>query len=360
MNHASAERPAPAAEVLSAYAIDPASLRRTGSGLINQTWLARAGSSHCVLQRVNPVFPAEIHYDIDAVTRHLRAKGLTSPVLIPTRTGALWHAHDGFIWRTMTYVEGTSFEALQSPAQAAEAGRLLASFHHALADLEHEFRNARWGVHDTARHLAALHAALAEHRDHAELAAIESLSAEVLALASEIGAPPAVPERIVHGDPKISNVMFTSDGAHALCLIDLDTLARMPVAFELGDAFRSWCNPKTEDASSATFAMPLFAAAIGTYAKSVGGLLSPAEWQAIPGAIFRITVELAARFCTDALRERYFAWDPGRYASATAHNQARTRGQLNLAATIRGQRAAIEETVRAAFSSVGASLSSRS
>ena len=73
--------------------------------------------------------------------------------------------------------------------------------------------------------------------------------------------------------------------------------------------------------------------------------MAPAERDAIPRAIFRITVELAARFCTDALRERYFAWDSRRFASASEHNQARTRGQLALARTVRAQRAAIEELV---------------
>ena len=42
--------------------------------------------------------------------------------------------------------------------------------------------------------------------------------------------------------------MFAHDADRALCLIDLDTLAHMPVALELGDALRSWCNPATEDA----------------------------------------------------------------------------------------------------------------
>jgi Ser/Thr protein kinase RdoA (MazF antagonist) len=351
VSRASKKPAEPAAEVLAAFAIDRASLRRSGTGLINQTWFARdARNTSCVLQRVNPVFPAAIHYDIDVVTRHLRAKGLPTPLLIPSRNGALWHEHDGAVWRAMTHVEGETYEALQSTEQAREAGSVLARFHRALADLEHEFRNARLGVHDTAKHLESLRTALAEHSDHAHYARIAPLAAEVLELAAAAGEPHDVPDRIVHGDPKISNIIFAPGGTPALCLIDLDTLARMPVEFELGDAFRSWCNPKTEDASSASFALPLFRAAMAGYATRIEGLLRPAEWQAIPAAIFRIAVELAARFCADALREKYFAWDARRYASASEHNQARTRGQLNLAHTIRAQGAAIEDVVAEAFS----------
>ena len=55
----------------------------------------------------------------------------------------------------------------------------------------------------------------------------------------------------MHGDPKISNLMFARDSDRGLCLIDLDTLGPMPIALELGDALRSWCNPAAEDARAA-------------------------------------------------------------------------------------------------------------
>lgn len=350
MNRAVTAAPPPSA-VVDAFALDPASLEPAGTGLINQTWFAReAGGERRVLQRVNPVFRPEIHDDIEVVTRHLRAKGLTTPLLVPSRQGRLWVDHEGTVWRLMTYIDGITRDALGSAGQAREAGRVLARFHRALEDLEHAFSAARLGVHDTERHLRVLREALVEQAGHRRFETIEALAAEVFELAAEISPLPAVPDRIVHGDPKISNVLFARGGERALCLIDLDTLAHMPVEFELGDAFRSWCNPKTEDASSARFELPLFEAALEGYAEQSAGLLAPEEWRSIPAATFRIAVELAARFCTDALHERYFAWDRSRYASASAHNRARTRGQLNLARTIRDQHAAIEAIVTHAFS----------
>ena len=68
---------------------------------------------------------------------------------------------------------------------------------------------------------------------------------------------------------------------------------------------RSWCNPVSEDAVTADFSQPLFEAAITGYAEVAAGFREPAEWSAIPAATLTITVELAARFCADSLREQY-------------------------------------------------------
>jgi Ser/Thr protein kinase RdoA (MazF antagonist) len=158
-----------------------------------------------------------------------------------------------------------------------------------------------------------------------------------------------MPDRIVHGDPKISNVMVAARADRALCLIDLDTLARMPIALELGDALRSWCNPATEDAPEARFVRPFYAAAVEGYAAAARGLLTREEWATFADGTLTITVELAARFCADALHERYFRWDPSRYASSSAHNQARTRAQLAIAATLRAELPALRELTARAF-----------
>ena len=162
---------------------------------------------------------------------------------------------------------------------------------------------ARLGVHDTAKHLKNLLTALLEQTDHTRFADIEPLTHEVLELTGDISKTDGHPDRVVHGDPKISNVIFDPDTDGAICLIDFDTISRMPVVLELGDAFRSWCNPHSEDADRAEFSLPLFEAAIAGYARETRDFLTELEWHGVPGAIYTITVELAARFCADALNE---------------------------------------------------------
>lgn len=45
-------------------------------------------------------------------------------------------------------------------------------------------------------------------------------------------------------------------------IVSLDTVGRMPLHREFGDAWRSWCNPGGEDQTAATFDMDVFAASL--------------------------------------------------------------------------------------------------
>jgi Ser/Thr protein kinase RdoA (MazF antagonist) len=230
----------------------------------------------------------------------------------------------------MTFIEGVSFDALDSSEQARAAGQLFGQFHRALEDLEHTFVGVRLGVHDTAKHLASLRDAVAECGAH-------PLHAKVAPIASEIDAAqaalPPLPELALivgHGDPKISNVLFDSaDTDRALCLIDLDTLGPVHLGHELGDAWRSWCNRLPEDAPP-SFDLALFEASLDGYRQARQRSLTGPERRALLLGVEWIALELAARFAADALRERYFGWDEARYRTRGEHNLARATSQLAL------------------------------
>ena len=340
----------PSNEVLAAFDLAADTLEATSSGLINRSWYARSTAGDpLVLQRVNAIFAPETNADIDVVTRHLRARGLMTPTLVPTLAGSLWFESGGAVWRVLTRIDGVIHDSTESPARAAEAGRILGEFHAAVSDLEHRFANTRLGVHDTQRHLANLRSTVTSHTAHPRYRSVARLAARVEDLAAGLTLPKQAPDRIAHGDPKLENIMFDPDTGRALCMIDLDTVTTMSAAIELGDALRSWCNPVAEDSGDADFSIELFEAAVKAYAAASDGLLDASEWRAIPDAAFAIAVELAARFCADALAERYFAWDRHRYAGAAEHNEARTRGQLAVADGMRREQVRMHAAVERAF-----------
>jgi Ser/Thr protein kinase RdoA (MazF antagonist) len=116
----------------------------------------------------------------------------------------------------------------------------------------------------------------------------------------------------------------------AAALVDLDTVGMGTMAFELGDAMRSWCNPSGEDAEHVRFDLRIFAAAIAGFRAEADRLVTPDEKAAIVTGLETVCIELAARFCVDVFEDRYFGWDPARFPSRRAHNLVRARGQLAL------------------------------
>ncbi|HEX2660915.1 MAG TPA: phosphotransferase, partial [Polyangia bacterium] len=313
-----------------------------GSGLINQTFAVTTPTKErFVLQRVNPLFPAAIHANIRAVTDALVRAGLTTPLLIETNGGADCLELPGAsaedrpsVWRMLTFVDGVSFDVVASAAQARAAGALIARFHAAVEGLAHAFVGLRAGVHDTPRHLQTLRDALKEHANHPLHTEVLELGLRILDATATLEALPDVPARVGHGDLKFNNVLFAGAtppaSEQAVCLVDLDTVGPQALAFELGDAWRSWCNRSGEDDPDARLDLEVFEASYDGYATALGRALSADERRALLLGPEWISVELAARFAADALRESYFGWDPKRFPTRGAHNLLRARGQWSL------------------------------
>jgi len=338
------------AAILEAFGIEAESAARIATGLINRSWRVRtrAGATG-VLQRVNPLFDADVQLDIDAVTAHLARQGVTTPRLLRTHTGALFARDEGqALWRLLSYIDGTSYDQLANAAQAHSAGRVLGQFHAAVATYAGPLHSTRPNVHFLPRHLEFLRDTLARQRAHPRAAAIAALAESIWQAAAELPDYPLGPTRLVHGDPKISNVMFAHGSDEAICLVDLDTLTRMPLVYELADAMRSWTNPELEDAPTPECRIDWFAAACAGDAERAATELDTLRHSLAP-ATATIAVELAARFCADALNENYFGWDPARFASASAHNEARARSQLALARLVLERRAVLETAIAAAL-----------
>lgn len=325
------------------------SFRPLGRGLINHTFAVESGGARYVLQRLSPIFSPAVNRNIRAVTAQLRRAGLVTPVLLDSADGRPWvELGAAGCWRLMTWVDGASFDAVQSPEQARSAGELVARFHAALADLDHRFEGLRARVHDLDRHVATLRAAVASHPGHRLHAAVAELARGIFARVERLSRCAEDVVVIGHGDLKLNNIRFAGaeppERDRAISLIDLDTVAPMPLGFELGDAWRSWCNPGGEDAGFAPeFDRTVFAASLSGYRDGLGRPLTPDERRDLLDGVEQISIELAARFAADALAESYFGWDPSRHPGRGEHNLHRARVQMGLHDSVRKTRAARAE-----------------
>ncbi len=336
----------------------PALIAPLGGGLINDTW---AVGSDRVLQRLHPIFAATVNDDIAALTPVLRAAGVPVPALLPTRSGAscvvvpVGESADPRgcgVFRMLTRLPGRCHAKVASPAMAGSAAALLARFHGALADCGHRFAFVRPGAHDTDRHVASVGRALSAHPDHRLAAEVRELERELSARWASAPRLPDLPERIIHGDPKISNLLF-DDAGEAIGILDLDTMARSTLDIELGDALRSWCNRSAED-ETAILDIDVFAAALEGYAGAAGASWTQAEAAAALPGLWRIALELSARFAADAIAESYFGWDPQRARARGEHNLMRARGQLSLVRAVEEGRPRLQAIANRAASAASA------
>lgn len=335
------EIPAAVHEAFAAHWGPAPAIRAVPDGLVNRTW-AVGDPPAFALQCLAPLFDAADNARSAEAAALLAAAGLPTPRHLPTAEGAPGLiAADGRVWRLTPWLAGRTRHRLDVPAQARSAAALLARFHRILAAAP---ATARWPVsrfHDTEQRMADLVASREASGDDD----MRALADAILTCWRKEVAPlrTSLPARPGHGDPKISNFLFTGD--EAVAVLDLDTVARQPVDDDLGDALRSWCNPAGEDTAEARLNPDLFESALAGYLPEGG--LSDAERSALVPGLARIALELAARFCADAADGHYFAWSPTVAPDARAHNLLRARGQLSLCRSVLEMRRRLEGAIRA-------------
>ena len=322
------------------------------SGLINASFAIsdeKGGTPFAILQRLNTdIFTPEVNIDIAAITDRLESRGMLTPKLMATIERQPYHIDElGQVWRCMTWVGQRTINRFSSTREVMSAARLVAQFHIAVADFDWRFRFSRPDAHNTTLHMTNLQTTLHSHKRHRMFRQTLPLVEKILDHWQHLDVPKGLPQRIIHGDLKATNIRF--NGSKAVALIDLDTMGVSTLDVELGDALRSWCNTASEDARVAKLDLEIFEAAIRGYARKArtGPPLTELEWESIVLGVERISLELSARFARDALEERYFGWNP-KYKSRGEHNLLRAQGQYSLALALHNRRSELEAAVQRA------------
>lgn len=337
-------------------------------GHINETYIATYGQGgipvRYVHQKINKnVFkkPDEVMGNMMRVTNHIREhleKESESEVtrkvitIIPTRDGQPFYRDpNGDFWRTFLFVENVkSYEAVESPGQAVEAGRGFGKFQKCLTGLEGDrlFETIPY-FHHSRKRFEAFKRALEEDRYNRASQAKKEIDfaiknepiVDVLLNAFEAG---EIPERITHNDTKFNNVLLDVNSGKAMCVVDLDTVMPGLALYDFGDMVRTTTSPTLEDEkdlSRVNMRMEMFEGLAKGYLGETGKVMTPGEikYVAFSGKLMPLTIGL--RFLTDFLSGDFYfrVHRPG-------HNLDRCRTQFKLVQSVIEQEDAMESVVQ--------------
>jgi Ser/Thr protein kinase RdoA (MazF antagonist) len=343
-------------------------VREYGRGNIHATFLVTLeapAERRFILQRLNTrVFrqPQLVMQNLRTLTEHLEPRLAAAP-LSPGRRFEVprllpaWDGRDYFIdpqgsfWRALSFIEGAeTFDVITDMAQANEVGYALGRFHNLLSDLPPgRLADTLPGFHVTPGYLAHYDEVLAQNRPppRQETAyAMRSVAdhrgrAAVLETAVAQG---RLPRRVIHGDPKVNNVLFQITTGQAVALVDLDTVKPGLVHYDIGDCLRSGCNhlgEETELWERVRFEPELCRAILEGYLQEARGFLRGYDYDYLFDAILLLAFELGLRFFTD-----YLAGNVYFKAGYPEHNLARALVQFKLTESIASQEAALGTILR--------------
>jgi len=336
-------------------------------GHINETYTAtydQGGTRvRYIHQKINQnVFkdPEAVMDNVVRVTSHLRSKLMEEKTgditrraltVVPTRAGhSFFRNRAGDYWRTFVFIEGEqTFEAVQSPSQAYQAGFAFGEFQRLLSDLPGaRLHETIPHFHNTRLRFGVLQEAIqADHYNRAVVAKAEIETAlklepmvDVLLSALSRG---ELPERVTHNDTKFNNVMMDVVSGQAMCVVDLDTVMPGLIHYDFGDMVRTTTSPTVEDEldlAKVELQMPMFESLARGYLAGCAGFLTPAEKSFLAFSGKLITFTIGIRFLTDFLNgDKYFR------VHRPQHNLDRCRTQLKLVQSIAQQEEAMQKLV---------------
>ncbi|MEN8253967.1 MAG: aminoglycoside phosphotransferase family protein [Verrucomicrobiota bacterium] len=353
-----------------------ASMRPTGSGNVNDTYLAvfrtHFSEERIIVQRINShVFanPEWIMENLSILTNHYHKQLLAEsdtadriwqlPRIVPCRDGQdFFRDENGEFWRALTLIaSANSFDIAQSEKHAYEVGTVLGQFHRLVSGMNPlSLRDTLPGYHETPKYLEQYDAAMQgpDAKDLIE-SSIEVRTlcrfvedrrefAHVLQNALEAG---ELQTRLIHGDPKVSNIMIDDDTGKGTAIIDLDTVKPGLIHYDFGDALRSLCNregEETTDLAKISFDLDYCESFVRGYMTHAREFLTDNDKKYLYDSIRLITFELGLRFFHDYLAGNiYFK------VTSPEQNLQRAQVQFRLCESIETRKRQINEVLKQAI-----------
>ncbi len=300
---------------------DTAVITTLGEGNINDTFLVRTNTRSFVLQRINShVFPEPqiIIDNLELLSQHLNATPASSEqhwedasLILALDGSTSIHDNEGKLWRALSYIENSiCYSRAVTSLQAEQTGWALGYFHKRLAGLQTESMKVSLpGFHELKKYLLQYDQLSNKNTwsNSPEIQfctkAIKDIREDALLLETSLLKNKSS-LTLVHGDPKIANVLFDKETKLAISLIDLDTVGPGFPQHDIGDCLRSVCNSGGEESElkEVTFDLNLCERTLAGYFNASERFLTTEDSALIYDGLKAITYELGLRFFTDFLR----------------------------------------------------------
>lgn len=308
-----------------AYDISPvAVVEKLSGGRVNTTLLVQDKGKHTVLRCLSDKLDALVLEDTQVVSGHLATHGWEAPRVLPAVDGTAYkHDESGQLWHHMSFIasDGQAPSTITSTLTST-AGTMLGNWHTTVGRLNYTPRFGLPHFHDSPYIAAQLTDQLPLMPNKQTYALADELLSRYTMLPYE----PAGPEQLIHGDPKLDNMLFRN--GEPFTLIDFDTLMRGSRWIDVGDFLRSLTAKMLQNGGSDSPAESF----VSAYHESGGLTMSADEaWERSRRATGRIALELGMRYLSDIVDgQKYFDWDP-RYGSRCDHHRERAEVQLQVA-----------------------------
>ncbi|MDB3904882.1 aminoglycoside phosphotransferase family protein [Crocinitomicaceae bacterium] len=284
------------------------------SGLINHTFKLKHLDQAYILQKLNlNVFknPAIIHKNYSRVNNHLSTSKYPKHKLefIKSFDGNDLALHKNEVWRISRFIEGETRHVCNSIEMAFNAAEALAEFHLHLQDFDvnlmstpiPHFCDFKFRTEEFKK---AVIYGNKERRIFADYL-IQEIGQNLHLIKSYIELEELIPQRVIHGDPKVSNFLFSKKSNSVLSIIDIDTIMPGMILYDFGDMVRSFSNTLKEDDSSGTVAFnkEIYDALYKGYIKPSRQFISTKEFQNLHLSAICISLVQSIRFLTDFLND---------------------------------------------------------
>ncbi|MEL6462656.1 MAG: aminoglycoside phosphotransferase family protein [Cyanobacteria bacterium J06621_15] len=339
-----------------------------GHGNINGTFLVTLDSveeKHFILQRINQnVFhqPKLVMQNMSTFTNHVRQRLQDYPlssnrrwevpkVLLTKNNQDHFIDAENSFWRAIGFIDkAETFDTIQDNRHASEVGYALGMFHNLISDLPvNKLADTLPGFHVTPTYLKQYEEVETQFNQSSKSPEVEFCVefinsrknwAYVLENAQE---QERLHLRLIHGDPKVNNVMIDTLSGQAISIIDLDTVKPGLVHYDIGDCLRSGCNPLGEETKyweRVSFDTDVCEFILKGYLSVAKDFLAENDYVYMYDAIRLIAFELGLRFFTD-----YLAGNVYFKIKYPEHNLYRALVQFKLTESIEIQESVIRKII---------------